>query len=136
MKKRKPRHNRREQQPLRARPFAQLREEILPSIPTAPPQMPRMPSPPRSAREVLALLTAATGLVLAGQPDARIELLPGTPTTVLVTTSGKARAAFVLPVPRDEACRTLGCPPSQEPDPELDLLWAEEAATWKVDHAG
>ena len=104
-----------------------------PAIPL--PQRPQMPSPPRSAREVLTLLTAATALVLAARPDAEVELLPGTPTTVLVTSAGKARAAFVLPVPHAEACHILGRPITPGPDPELDLLWAEEAATWKVGHA-
>jgi len=100
------------------------------------PQMHRMPRAPRSTREVLTLLTAATGLVLAGRLDAEVELLPGTPTTVVISSAGKAQAAFVLPIPHAEACRALGRPATPVPDPELDLLWAEEAATWKVGHAG
>ena len=105
-----------------------------PAIPL--PQSPTMPRPPRSAREVLALLTAATGLVLAGRPDAQVELLPGSPTTVLVTSAGQARAAFVLPVPHAEACHILGRPITPVPDPELDLLWYEEQVAREVNHAG
>jgi len=85
-----------------------------------------MPSPPRSARDVLALLSAATGLVLAGLPDAEVALLPGSPPTVLVVAGGQARATFVLPVPRDEVSRALGRPPRVVVDPELDQLWMEE----------
>ena len=96
------------------------------SPPPAPPQMPRMPSPPRSARDVLTLLTAATGLTLAAQPSAELELLPGSPTTVLITSGGKAQAAFVLPVPHEVVCRAMGHPIPQGIDQALNRLWEEE----------
>ena len=98
--------------------------------------MPLMPSPPKSARDVLALLAVATGFVLAAQPDAKVELLPGSPTTVLITNGGKAQAAFVLPVPHEEACRALGRPITPGPDPEFDLLWYEEQVAREAGHAG
>ena len=105
------------------------------SSPTPKP-MPLMPSPPKSARDVLALLAVATGFVLAAQPDAKVELLPGSPTTVLITNGGKAQAAFVLPVPHEEACRALGRPITPGPDPEFDLLWYEEQVAREAGHAG
>ena len=126
MKKRKPRPNRRYKKPLRTTPSTQLREVVIPSTSAPQPLKPRMPSPPRSARDVLALLSAATGLVLASLPDAEVELLPGSPTTVLVVSGGQARATFILPVPRDEVSRALGRPPREMVNPELDLLWMEE----------
>ena len=126
MNKRKPRPNRRYKKPLRATPFTQLREVAIPSRPTPRPQAPRMPSPPRSARDVLAVLSATAGLALAGLPDAEVELLPGSPTTVVVVSGGQARATFILPVPRDEVSRALGRPPRVVVDPELDQLWMEE----------
>ena len=95
-----------------------------------------MPRPQRSTREVITLLTAATGLLLAGQSDAEVEILPGSPTTAVITSGGKARATFILPVPRAEACRVLGRPVPRGPDPELDRLWAEENFVCEVDHAG
>jgi len=108
----------------------------LPQSPATPlPRSPQMPRPPRSAREVLTLLAAATGLVLAGRPDAKVELLPGTPTTVLISSGGQARAAFVLPVSHAEACRALGRPVTPGPDPELDLLWHEEQVAREASHA-
>jgi len=89
-----------------------------------------MPSPPRSSRDILTLQAALTGLSLAARPDAEVELLPGTPTTVLVISGGKAQATFVLPVPHDEVSNALGRPPQEAVDPEMDRLWTEEV------HAG
>ena len=126
MNKRKPRPKRRDSKPLRTAPFTQLREVVIPTDPAPQPQKPLMPSPPRSARDVLALLSAATGLVLASVPDAEVELLPGSPTTVLVVSGGRARATFILPVPHDEASRALGRTPQKVVDAEMDRLWMEE----------
>ena len=143
-KNRSPRGRRRDNRPLRASLADRLGSSALarPSGPTPQaqmprmPQMPRLPRPARSARDVLTLLTAATGLVLAGQPGVEVELLPGTPTTVLITNGGRAQAAFVLPVPHEEACRALGHPVIPGPDPELDLLWYEEQVARQASHAG
>jgi len=85
-----------------------------------------MPSPPRSSRDIVTLLAALTGLSLAARPDAEVELLPGSPTTVLVISGGEARATFVLPVHHDEVSHALGRPPQKVADPELDQLWMEE----------
>ena len=126
MKKRKARPNRREKQPLRACLQERLAPFTIPPAPTAPPQMPRMPSPPRSSRDIVTLLAALTGLSLAARPDAKVELLPGSPTTVLVISGGQARATFILPVPREEVSRALGRPPRVMVDPEIDQLWMEE----------
>ena len=85
-----------------------------------------MPSPPRSARSVLSLLAASTGLVLAAQPDAKVELLPGTPTTVLISSAGRAQAAFVLPISEMEACKAFGKPAPVPRDRELEAMWEED----------
>ena len=97
---------------------------ILTAI-TAPPQMTRMPSPSRASREVLNLLTAATGLVLAARPDTQVELLPGTPTTVLITSNGKAQAAFMLPVEPCEVLRALGRQEPRNTNADILQLWEE-----------
>lgn len=97
------------------------------TVTTAPPQMTRMPSPPRSSREVLNLLAAATGLVLAARPDAAVEWLPGTPTTVVITSNGKVEAAFVLPMEPGEVARTLGQTKHKHPDNmALMQLWQDD----------
>jgi len=67
-----------------------------------------MPEPPRSARDVLALLMATTGLALAARKDARVELLPGRPITVVLSAGEQPAAAFVLPIAEDEARRMFG----------------------------
>ena len=72
MNKRKPRPKRRDSKPLRATPFTQLREVVIPSMPPPQPQAPRMPSPPRSSRDIVTLLAALTGLSLAARPDAKV----------------------------------------------------------------
>ena len=91
-----------------------------------PAQMPRFPTPSRSTRDVLTLLTAATGMALAAQPDCTVELLPGLPTTILVVSGGKAKAAFVLPVAHEEACLALGRVAPPQVDLVMDWLWEEE----------
>ena len=65
-------------------------------------------------------------MALAAQPSAELELLPGSPTTVLITCCGEARAAFVLPVPHEEVCRAMGHSIPQGIDPALDRLWEEQ----------
>ena len=93
-----------------------------------PPQMPRMPSPPRSTRAVLNMLTAATGLMLAAKSDAAIELLPGSPTTVLVVSGGKTQAIFMLPVEHGEVLKALG---QREPcAPGADILQLYDDERW------
>ena len=128
MNKRKPRPCRRNTSPLSTPLADRLNPGALSMLipPSAPPQSPRMPSPSRSTRDVVTLLSALTGLSLAARPDAEVELLPGSPTTVLVVSGGKARATFVLPVSRDQVSRALGRPHAPVVDPELDRLWMEE----------
>ena len=128
MNKRKPRPRRRRSSPLPMPLADRLNPDalsiLIPSNSPAP--SPRIPSPPRSSRDIVTLLAALTGLALAARPDAKVELLPGSPTTVLVISGGKARATFILPVPRDEVSRALGRPTQVVVDPEMDRLWMEE----------
>ena len=127
MKKPKQRHHRREDNALHANLADRLGPGALSMFNNhqLPPQMPRMPSPPRSTRDVLALLTAATGLTLAASPDAKVELLPGIPTTVLITNGGKAEAIFVLPVELAVAMNALGQTEPKYPGTAMLQLWEE-----------
>jgi len=99
----------------------------MPIMTNVPPQAPKMPSPPRSTRDVLNLLLATTGLALAARRDTEIELLPGSPTTVIIISGGKAEAAFVLPVEPAEVAKTLGqTEPSKPDNMDLTRLWQED----------
>ena len=85
-----------------------------------------LPAAPRPAKEVLALLLASTGMALAGRKDARVELLPGTPVTLLISSGGRLRAAMVLPVTEAEARKLVGQPTAQDRDRRFDTLWEED----------
>jgi len=85
-----------------------------------------MPTPPRSARDVLAVLMAATGLALAARRDARVELLPGLPVTVVLTAGDVPSAAFVLPIDEPEARRMFGQPVAAQRDHLLEQLLEEQ----------
>jgi len=85
-----------------------------------------MPTPPRSARDVLAVLMAATGLALAARRDARVELLPGLPVTVVLTAGDEPSAAFVLPIGEPEARRMFGQPKQDARDHLLEQLFEEQ----------
>jgi len=87
---------------------------------------PLMPEPPRSARDVLGLLMATTGLALAARKDARVELLPGLPITVVLTAGDQPTAAFVLPIAQDEARRVFGQPATEPRDHLLEQLFEED----------
>ena len=129
MKNSNRRHRRRPDTPLCASLEDRLGPGFLrmPLTANVPPQAPRMPSPQRSTRDVLNLLLATTGLALAARPDAEIELLPGTPTTVIIACGGKIEAAFVLPVNQSEAARAMGQPePNQSGNMAIMQLWQEE----------
>jgi len=75
---------------------------------------------------VLGLLMATTGLALAARRDARVELLPGMPTTVVLTAGDQPTAAFVLPIAQDEARRMFGLPATEPRDRLLEQLFEED----------
>jgi hypothetical protein len=107
-RKRRPR--RRESQPLRV----SLADRVGPihiSRPTY--HQPLMPLPPRSARDILAVLMATLGLSIVARHDAKITLLPGTPTTIVITNGMTPAAAFILPITEAEARRAFGKPTSR-----------------------
>ena len=91
-----------------------------------------MPSPPRSTRSIVELLLAATGFALAARRSARVELLPGEPTTVVIYGGDLPAAAFVLPIDHEQACMAFGQPTSAPRDRQLEQLFEEERQT---DHA-
>jgi len=82
--------------------------------------------PPKPARDVLGVLLAATGLVLAARRNARVELLPGLPVTVVISTGREPAAAFVLPISEAEACKVFGKPAPVARDPIAELLYEAE----------
>ena len=96
--------------------------------PKAPPvpQTIMLTPPPKPARDILSLLLACTGFALAAEPNASVELLPGTPTTVVISIDDQAQAAFVLPISETEACKAFGMPAPLPRDRELEALWEEE----------
>ena len=98
------------------------------SEPEAPPvsQTIMLTPPPKPARDILSLLLACTGFALAAEPNASVELLPGTPTTVVISIDDQAQAAFVLPISETEACKAFGMPAPLPRDRELEALWEEE----------
>jgi hypothetical protein len=120
------RRARREPRPLRVSVADRLGDLKLLAPPSASYRSPRMPQPPRSARDILALLMASTGLALAAREDAKITLLPGTPTTVVVSASGQPSAAFLLPIAEDEARRMFGQPEEEPSDRLLERLFEEQ----------
>ena len=124
--KRQNRRNNPHAAPLGASIGQHLGTVCMPILADPTPQMPRMPSPPRSARDVLALLTAATGLAVAARPYAKVELLPGHPTTVIITCHGQIEAVFVLPLKASEVLKALGKDTVPKADLDLLALWEEE----------
>jgi hypothetical protein len=97
-------------------------------IPDRPPKMVPVPrwSPPPTARavataaEALPRLAASIGAAASG-----VEVLPGTPTTVVFTAKQRAVALLVLDVSGDEARRILGIDALPASDPGADRLWEE-----------
>ena len=126
MPRAKRRRPRRKPQPLRV----SLADRVGPMSLTVPTHEPRartlMPTPPRSARDVLAVLMAATGLALAARRDARVELLPGLPVTVVLSAGDEPSAAFVLPIDEHEARRMFGRPAAVQRDHLLEQLFEEQ----------
>jgi len=90
------------------------------------PQTVMLKAPPKPTKDILALLLACTGFALAAKSDTSVELLPGTPTTVIINSGGQAQAAFVLPISEAEACKALGQPMQVPRDRDLERLWEEE----------
>ena len=94
----------------------------------APRPLPKPPAKP--VRDILGLLLAATGFALAARRDARVELLPGHPVTVVIKTgnaSAEPAAAFVLPaVTLGEAARLFGAPALADRDRVLEQVLEEE----------
>lgn len=124
-RKRRPR---RKARPLRVSLADRLGGQEI-AIPTPQPEQHHpslLPEPPRAARDVLSLLMATTGLALAGRKDARVELLPGLPVTVVLTAGDEPSAAFVLPIEEQEARRMFGQPVAAPRDHLLEQLLEEQ----------
>ena len=113
--------------PLRATISERTGINILtePEAPPAP-QTTMLTPPTKPTRDILALLLACTGFALAAKPEACIELLPGAPTTVLITANNKAQAAFVLPISQEAACKVFGMQAPVPRDRDLEQLWEED----------
>jgi hypothetical protein len=87
-----------------------------------------LPQIQKPAKDVLTLLLASAGLALAARRDARVELLPGEPITLLISSGGKVRAAFVLPISEAEARKLVGQPAPVGRDGRIEVLWEEDRA--------
>jgi hypothetical protein len=81
-----------------------------------------MPAPSHATKSILQLLMATVGLALASRDDAEIELLPSSPTTVVISVDDKIQAAFILPISHAEAERAFGAASSPR-DKTLEQLW-------------
>ena len=77
-----------------------------------------------SALEAVPKLTAQIGLT-AG-PDSEVEILPGSPTTIIFSSGGQLRGMVVLHMDGDEARALLGFPPITTTDLVIDQLWEEQ----------
>lgn len=130
MPRRRNHRSRRRPRPLSASIAERIGELRLPParprLPHLHQEPPRALLPSRSTRDVLAVLAAATGLAVACASDAVVELLPSSPTTIVITRSGRADAVFVLPISRQEALAALGRPAAAAPDAMFDRLWEED----------
>ena len=77
-----------------------------------------------SALEAVPKLTAQIGL--SAGVDSEVEILPGSPTTVVITSGGQLRGMVVLHMDGDEARALLGFPPITTADLAIDQLWEEQ----------
>jgi hypothetical protein len=84
-----------------------------------------MPAPSHATKSILQLLMATVGLALASRDDAKVELLPSSPTTVVISVDDKIQAAFILPISHAEAERAFGVASSPR-DQTLEQLWELE----------
>jgi len=126
MRRRRPRAHRRMNSPLKA--SLGERSPILQTAAPAPRRPVLLPQIQKSAKDVLAVLLASAGLSLAARRDAQVELLPGTPTTILISAGGQTRAALVLPISESEARKLVGQAAPTKHDGQLEVLWEEDRA--------
>ena len=86
-------------------------------------------TPPLGTRKALSVLEAVPRLTaqigLSAGPDSGVEILPGSPATIVFTSGGKLRGMVVLPMDNDEARAFLGFPPITTIDLVADQLWEE-----------
>jgi hypothetical protein len=75
---------------------------------------------------MLGLLMATTGLALAARRDAKIEILPSKPLTVIVTAGDEPSAAFVLPIVDKDARQLFGHPTEEPRDHLLERMFEED----------
>ena len=87
-------------------------------------------TPPLGTRKALSVLEAVPRLTaqigLSAGPDSGVEILPGSPATIVFTSGGKLRGMVVLPMDNDEARVFLGFPPTTTTDLATDQLWEEQ----------
>jgi hypothetical protein len=77
-----------------------------------------------SAISALPRLAASIGMI-AADPNAHIELLPGSPTTVMFIGGGRIRGLFILPIGEDEARALLRLPLTTARDAVTDRLFED-----------
>jgi hypothetical protein len=78
-----------------------------------------------TAIAALPRLAASVGMI-AADPSAEVELLPGAPTTLVFTAAGHIRGLFILPIAEDEARQLLHLPEATNLDPFTLRLWEDD----------
>ena len=78
-----------------------------------------------SAAQALPKLAAQIGLS-ASCVDSEVEILPGKPTTIVFSASGKITGMVVLDIEPDEARALIGFAPISQSDFAADTLWEEQ----------
>ena len=78
-----------------------------------------------SALEAVPRLTADIGLATAARSDALVEVLPGSPTTVIFSAGGRLQGMLVVPTSENEARHLLGLEPTNR-DIMAETLWEEQ----------
>jgi len=102
-----------------------------PPISRSPRPAPLPIGPSASMRAVLAALAALPrlaadiGFAIAARPDAVVEVLPGSPTTVVFSAGGKLKGLMVVPGTEAETRSLLGLPATAPRDRAADRIWEE-----------
>lgn len=78
------------------------------------------------ALEAMPLLAAELGMRVIAQPDGQVEVLPGSPTTIVFSAGGQACGVLVLPIDGARVCKPLHLPPPKQRDRTADRMFEEQ----------
>ena len=77
------------------------------------------------ALRALPRVTADLGYSIASHRGARVEVLPGAPTTIIFSVKDKLTGMVVVPWSPEEARKQLGLPPMKRRIPSADAMYEE-----------